>query len=226
MAVANGAHRVGAAVMTCAHVPEDVLAREIFGPLGGVVEVGAVSMTGTWSVGAASVGELVSRRRDEVDRLLELVRDIGGFSSSAMAVADELGHLREHEVTAPSLLLWSGAVEGIPSRLDDLERPDIVRRMCHMAADLQLTHFLQALIMAAIAAGGEVHAGASHIAEALAIASGIADATGRSAPALVFRMWRVARLPGLLRPEADTPEHGKAGFRAYDRALEALVTAT
>jgi hypothetical protein len=206
-------------------VPEGVLAREVFGPLGGVVEAGAVSATAMWSVGAASVGELVSRRRDEVDRMLELVRDIGDFSSSAMAIADELGCLREHEVTAPSLLLWSGAVEEIPSRLDDLERPDVVRRMCHMAADLQLTHFLQALITAALAAGGEVRQGAADIAEALAIASGIADATGRSAPALVFRMWRVARLPGLLRPEADTPAHGKAGFRAYDRALEALVAA-
>ncbi|WDV53734.1 hypothetical protein PV963_26925 [Streptomyces coeruleorubidus] len=204
-------------------VPEGALAREIFGPLGGVVEVGAVSATGTWSVGAVSVGELVSRRRDEVGRLLELVRDIGGFTSSAMAVADELGYLREHEVTAPSLLLWSGAVEEVPSRLEDLGRPDIVRRMCHMAADLQLTYFLQALITAAVAAGGEVRPGAARIAEALAIASGIADATGRSAPALVFRMWRVACLPGLLRPEADMPQHGKAGFRAYDRALDALL---
>ncbi|MCT9139401.1 hypothetical protein [Streptomyces violarus] len=204
-------------------VPEAVLAREIFGPLGGVVEIGAVSATGTWSVGGASVGELVHRRRGEIDRLLELVRGVGGFSSPTMAIADELGYLREHEVTAPSLLLWSGAVEGIPSRRDELERPEVVRRMCHMAADLQLTYFLQALVAAAVAAATEARQGAGEIAEALAIAAGLADATGRSAPATVFRMWRVAHLPGILRAEADAPEHGKAGFRAYDRALEAVV---
>ncbi|GGS88519.1 hypothetical protein [Streptomyces violaceus] len=207
-------------------VPEAVLAREIFGPLGAVVEIGAVSATGTWSVGTASVGESVHRRRGEVDRLLELVRGVGGFSSSTMAIADELGYLREHEVTAPSLLLWSGAVEGIPSRLDELERPDVVRRMCHMAADLQLTYFLQALVTAAVAAETEARQGAGRITEALAIATGLADATGRSDPATVFRMWRVAHLPGLLRPEADAPEHGKAGFRAYDRALEVVVAPT
>ncbi|MGW0865434.1 hypothetical protein [Streptomyces sp. NPDC002611] len=204
-----------------------MLAREIFGPLGGVMEVGAVSATGTWSVGEASVGELVSRRRGEVDRLLELVQGIGGFSSATMAIADELGYLREHEVTAPSLLLWSGAVEGIPSRLDELERPDVVRRMCHMAADLQLTYFLQALVTAAVAAETEVRQGAGEIAEVLTVAVGLAGATSRSTPALtpatVFRMWRVAHLPGLLRPEADTPEYGKAGFRAYERALEVVV---
>jgi hypothetical protein len=207
-----------------APVPEGVLAREIFGPLGGIVEIGAVSATGAWSVGAASVGELVSSRRGEVDRLLDLVRGIGGFSPATMAIADELGYLREHEVTAPALLLWSGAIEGIPSRLEDLERPDVVRRTCHMGADLQMTYFLQALVTSAVVAGGDVRQGAAKIAEALTIAAGIADATGRSAPALVFRMWRVAHLPGILRPDAGTPEQGKAGFRSYDQALEVLTT--
>ncbi|MET9392593.1 hypothetical protein ABZY20_19730 [Streptomyces sp. NPDC006624] len=127
-------------------------------------------------------------------------------------------------MTAPSLLLWSGAVEGIPDRLEDLEQPHVVRRMCHMAADLQLAYLLQALITAAVTAGGEVGPRAARIADALAVASGIADATARSAPSLVFRMWRVAHLPGLLRPDAGTPEEGKAGFRAYDQALEALMT--
>ncbi|MFI8894959.1 hypothetical protein [Streptomyces paradoxus] len=204
-------------------VPEGVLAREIFGPLGGLVEIGAVSATGTWSVSAASVGELVRERRGEVDRLLDLVRDIGGFSPATMGIADELGYLREHEVTAPALLLWSGAIEGIPARLEDLEQPDIVCRMCHMAADVQLTSFLQALVTAAVVAGGDVRQGAARIAEALTIAAGIADATERSAPALVFRMWRVVHLPGILRPDAGTPEQGKAAFRSYDRALEALT---
>jgi hypothetical protein len=37
-------------------------------------------------------------------------------------------------------------------------------------------------------------------------------------------LWRVARLPAVLRPDAGTPEHGKAEFRAYDKALEALIT--
>lgn len=181
------------------------MAREIFGPLGAVVEIGAVSATGTWSVGTASVGELVHRRRGEVDRLLELVRGVGGFSSSTMAIADELGCLREHEVTAPSLLLWSGAIEGIPSRLDELERPDVVRRMCHMAADLQLTYFLQALVTAAVAAETEVRQGAGRITEALAIAAGLAPGRGL-----------VGVAPGVRGADAQVEGDGRHGCEESD----------
>ncbi|WP_405925305.1 hypothetical protein [Streptomyces sp. NBC_00035] len=31
-------------------IPEARLAREIFGPLGGIVEIGAVQATGTWTL--------------------------------------------------------------------------------------------------------------------------------------------------------------------------------
>ncbi|MFJ3303573.1 hypothetical protein ACIPSA_10660 [Streptomyces sp. NPDC086549] len=66
-------------------------------------------------------------------------------------------------------------------------------------------------------------AGAPRIADILGTASHLADPTGRSAPALVFRMWRVAHLPPVLRPDSDAPETGRAGFRAYDEALEELL---
>ncbi|MFI6487663.1 hypothetical protein [Streptomyces sp. NPDC050564] len=143
-------------------LPESAYAREIFSTLGGIVEIGAVVAAGTWAVADASVGGLVSARQDEVDRLLGVVRELGGFSDASMAIVDELGYLRQHQVTAPSLLLWCGYIEEItwsgsieePSpRLEELERPSAVRRMCHIGADLQLANFLQALVTAAIAGG-------------------------------------------------------------------------
>ncbi len=206
-------------------VPEGVLAREVFGPLGGIVEVGAVAATGTWSVGAASVGALVEGRREEVDRLLGMVRAVGDFSPPVMAIADELGYLREHQVTAPSLLLWSAGLEAVPSSIEDLERPETVRRMCRMAADLQSAHFLQAVVTAAVAAGTDVRQGAALITEALGLVCDLVDAAGGPSPATVFRMWRVAHLPGILDPRGKAPETGKAGFRAYDRELERLLMA-
>ncbi|WP_406332139.1 hypothetical protein [Streptomyces sp. NBC_00203] len=205
-------------------VPESTLAREIFGPLGGIVEIGAVVATDGWAVAEASVGELVARRQDEVDQLLAAVRALGGFSDAAMAIADELGWLREHQVTAPSLLLWSGCIEEIsPHRLEELERPTAVRRMCHMGADLQLACFLQALVTAAIAGGVDAGQGTERVAEALALAVALADDAGRSGAADTFRTWRVTFLPGILRPDSTAPEGGKAGFRAYAHALEGLL---
>lgn len=128
-------------------------------------------------------------------------------------------------MTGPALLLWSGGVEGLPVDVADLEKPSTVRRMWHIAADLQLTQFLDALITAAVAAEMEAEAGARGVAEVLGLAVGLADGSGRGSPAGVFRTWRVARLPSLLRPASDTPEWGKAGFRGYERGLAELLDA-
>jgi len=200
-----------------------MLARAIFGPLGGIVEIGAVAATGTWSVADASVGDLVRTRQDEVGQLMAAIRGIGGFSEPAMSIADELGYLREHEVTAPSLLLWSGCIEEIPPRFEELEQPSSVRRMCRMGADLQLSEFLQALVTAAVSGGTDAQHGADRVAEALALAVTLTGEAGRGGTTATFRTWRVTRLPGILRPDSDAPEQGRRGFRAYAHALEGLL---
>ncbi|MET9893910.1 hypothetical protein ABZZ47_27595 [Streptomyces sp. NPDC006465] len=187
------------------------------------MEIGSVVASGTWAVADASIGGLVGARQAEIDRLLIAVRVLGGFSDASMAIADELGYLREYRVTAPSLLLWSGCIEEISLRLAELERPSVVRRMCHMGADLQLAHFLQALVTAAIAGGTGVPQGVERVVEALGIAVALADDGGRSSAAATFRSWRVAFLPGILRPDSSAPDYGRAGFRAYAHALEELL---
>ncbi|MCX5558106.1 hypothetical protein [Streptomyces sp. NBC_00038] len=204
-------------------IPEASLAREIFGPLGGIMEIGAVQATGTWTLPDVSMGDFLAPRQNEVDRLLSGIRTVCGFSDASMAILDELGRFRDHEVIAPFLLLWSGGVEGVPERREELEEPRTVRRMCHMGADLQLTQFLQALINGALAAGTEARQGAGAVAEILGIAVDLADGTGRTTPTGVFRTWRVACLPSILRPESSAPESGRAGFRAYARRLEELL---
>ncbi|MFG2453270.1 hypothetical protein ACGFSG_28240 [Streptomyces sp. NPDC048512] len=62
------------------------------------------------------------------------------------------------------------------------------------------------------------------IASILRIACELVDGAGRNTPEGVFRMWRVAHLPGLLDPNAAAPEWVKAGHRAYDEELERLLT--
>jgi hypothetical protein len=214
-------------------------AREIFGPLGGVMAVGAVNATGTWVLAEVSVGEFRARRRDDFERLMDGIRAVCRFDDAAMGIAEELGWFREYEVVAAHLVLWSGGLPLVtPESLGRLDEPPVVRRMCRMAADLQLTEFLQAVISAAIVTETETETetgaetgtetegpqgGAARIADVLAIACDLADATGGVAPAEVFRMWRVAHLPRILHPRSDAPEYGKAGFRAYDQALEGVL---
>ncbi|MFD7240784.1 hypothetical protein [Streptomyces massasporeus] len=151
-----------------------------------------------------------------------------------MAIAGELGYFADHEVPAASLLLWSEGIAGVPEPVERLEEAELVRRMCRIGADLQLTRLLQALVTACLAAGTEPGEGAAGIAEILRVACGIADPgragltsadQGRAGitPADVHRMWRVAHMPGILRPASDAPEWGKAGHRAYDAELERLL---
>ncbi|MCX5332052.1 hypothetical protein [Streptomyces sp. NBC_00140] len=204
-------------------------ARWVFGPLGGVVVAGAVNATGTWELAGVSPGKFLARRRDDFERLMDGIRSVCRFDDEAMAIADELGWFRDYEVAAAHLALYSGNLAADPEFLDRLDQPPVVRRMCRMAADLQLTEFLEALIGVAVRAETETETeaeagqSAARIVDVLATACDLADATGGTAPAQVFRMWRVAHLPQILAPRSATPAYLKAGFRAYDEALEGLL---
>ncbi|MEU4142251.1 hypothetical protein [Streptomyces parvulus] len=205
-------------------VPEEVLARSVFGPLGGVVEIGAVNVTGTWRLADVSVGAFVAPRQSEVDRILHGVRSVCGFGDAAMAIADQLGYFDEHEVSTALLLLWSEGITGLRQPLERLAEPPLVRRMCRIGADLQLTRLLQALVTAALSAGTEARQGARGIAEILHVAAGLADPTdGRISPVDIHRLWHVAHLPDILRPASNVPDWGRDGYRAYDEELEAQV---
>ncbi|CAL9490807.1 hypothetical protein SUDANB1_03219 [Streptomyces sp. enrichment culture] len=200
------------------------LARAVFAALGGVVETGAVRAAGTWVLADVSVGDFLAPRQGDLRCLMEGVRASGGFSDEVMAIADELGYFADHDVPAASLLLWSEGITGVPQPPERLEEPELVRRMCRIGADLQLTRLLQALVTAALAAGTGAGEGAAGIAQILRVACGFAE-PGRAevTPVDVHRMWRVAHLPALLHPASDAPEWGKAGYRAYDAELERLL---
>ncbi|MFF9114258.1 hypothetical protein ACF09Y_01325 [Streptomyces massasporeus] len=200
------------------------MARAVFAALGGVVEIGAVRATGTWLLPDVSVGAFLESWQDDLRRLLEGVRVVGRFSGEVMAIADELGYFADHDVPAASLLLWSEGITGVPQPPERLEESELVRRMCRIGADLQLTRLLQALVTAALAAGTEPREGAAGIAEILCVACGLVEPRHAGlTPADVHRTWRVAHLPGILHPASDAPEWGKAGHRAYDAELERLL---
>ncbi|MEU6062978.1 MULTISPECIES: hypothetical protein [Streptomyces] len=199
--------------------------REVFAPLGCVLGVGAVNATGTWSLHDASVGAFLESRREDVERVFAGICSVCGFGDEALEIAGGMAYFRDYTVSLADLLLWSRGVTGVPDPVEMLEDPPTVRRMCRMAADVQLTDFLDELLGVAIgAAGTEAREGAPRVAGILRTACDLADPAGRSAaPRQVYRMWRVAHLPGVLRPGADPSEGVKAGYRAYDEALEELL---
>lgn len=96
----QGGERCAAVENQAVRVSERVLARGVFGPLGGIVETGAVA-AGHLEPRRLVGGRLGERLPVPGGPALELVRDIGDFSPSTMRIADELGYMREHQVTAP-----------------------------------------------------------------------------------------------------------------------------
>ncbi|MFD8267629.1 hypothetical protein ACH4UX_21605 [Streptomyces althioticus] len=196
----------------------ELLAREVFGPLGGVVEIGAVNATGTWRLADVSLGDFLHGRRAEVDVLLARLRSACAFDSTAMSIAWDLGWLRPHDVTAASLLLWSGGLTGVPDDPAELESPAVVRHMCQVGADLQLTRLLHASVTAAVTAGTEAKRGARARAAVLTAACAL---SGGPRPSDVLRLWRVAHLVHVLRPGSDASDAGRSAFRAYEHVLTA-----
>ncbi|MEU9239999.1 hypothetical protein [Streptomyces sp. NPDC048385] len=186
--------------------------------------MGALNATGTWSFADVSVGTFLADRRQQWDRLFAAVCALCAFDGDeARTIADETGYFRDYELSPPVLVLWSAGVTGVGSLHDPSS--SVVRRMCRMAADLQLTEFLDMSVGVALDAGTDAATGASQVTEILTAACDLADLTGDTTPHHVHRMWRVARLPLTLRPDSPTPDHVKAGLRSYDGMLEELLGA-
>ncbi|POX55409.1 hypothetical protein C3489_10175 [Streptomyces sp. Ru71] len=194
----------------------DRILRAVLAPLGGLVEIGAVQAAGDdVRLADVSVGEFLAARRHDLDSVLGGVRSLLQAGDHLAAVADQLGYFREHEVTGASLLLWSGGIAGVPDDPELLGEPGLVRRMCRIGADLQLTAFLHELVTAAITVGE----GGERVVGAL---RGAARLVGGE-PAHVHRMWRVAHLARILEPRSDAPGWGRAAYRACDLVLEGLL---
>ncbi|WP_329206034.1 hypothetical protein OG257_08035 [Streptomyces sp. NBC_00683] len=204
-------------------VSEVSLAREIFGPLGGIVEIGAVVDAGAGAALARiSVGDFTARNKSELTHILRTVQAVGNFHPSTMNLVDELGWHADHEITAASLLLWSRGIEEFSSHLGS---PRSVRRMVSAGADLHLVHFTHALVGAAVALGKPAAASSERIVETVRRAARLTGTDAPGAPWDVYRMWRASLLPTVLMPASGSPNSVKMGYRSFAHALELSTTA-
>lgn len=203
-------------------VSETSLAREIFGPLGGIVEIGAVADSDeNVPLNRVSVGNFSNRNQKDLHRILQIAQTVGGFHESTMALVDELGWHADHEVTAPSLLLWSG---GIEKYSPNIENPRAVHRMLGAGGDLQLVGFMHALVGAAVARSQPAESTSELIIEAVRRACAVAGIYESGADRTTYRMWRVAHLPAVLMPSSRSSEAVKNGYRSFAHAIERIVS--
>ncbi|MFI6487665.1 hypothetical protein [Streptomyces sp. NPDC050564] len=204
-----------------APISETGLGYDEFAPLWGILELGAVTASGARSLQDVSLPDFVAAHRDEVDRLIEVVRDIGDFSAETLAIFERQGGWSDgREVTAEYLMMYSGFIEGYPPDIDD---PGVVRRMVHMGNDLQLATFMHALVGAATARGPGLDAAPALVVAAVRMAGSLLGVDGERVVSDTFRMWRVKFLPDILRPGSPSHEGGKANVRKYAHALEGLI---
>lgn len=185
------------------------------------MEIGAVADAGEGvELARVSVGEFTARNNSDVTRILSIVQTVGNFHPSTMAIVEELGWHADHEITAPSLLLWSGGIEEFSP---DLDNPQSVQRMVSAGADLQLVHFTHALVGVAVAVGRPVDGSSELIVEAVRRAARLVGAENPEAARDIYRMWRASLLPAVLMPESVSPNSVKTGYRSFAHALEYLL---
>lgn len=192
-------------------VSETSLARAIFGPLGGIVEIGAVADSGEGvPLNRVSVGNFTTRNHEDLHEILHITQTVGRFHESTMSLVDGLGWHVDHEITAPSLLLWSG---GIEEYSPNIENPQAVRRMLGAGGDLQLVNFMHALVGAAVARSQPSDSTSELIIEAVRRACTLARISESGAVRTTYRMWRVAHLPDVLMPSSGCSAVIKTGYR-------------
>ncbi|MGW7609648.1 hypothetical protein ACWGKW_20710 [Streptomyces sp. NPDC054766] len=168
-----------------------------------------------------SLADFVAAHRDEVDRLLALVRTIGDFSPGTMAIFESQGGWNEgHEVTAEYLTMYSGCIENYPPEIGD---PAVLRRMVRMGRDLQLVTFMDALVGTATVRGPGPDAAVPLVVDAVRTAGSLLGVRNDRAVADTFRMWRVTSLPNILRPDSPLSAGAKAQFRTYAHGLEHAI---
>ncbi|MCX4692679.1 hypothetical protein [Streptomyces sp. NBC_01408] len=162
----------------------------------------------------------IGRHRNDLDQILSAVQCIGGFTAEIMAIFDTLGWSEEHEITSASLLMWSGGIDAYSA---DLERPSTMRRMLRTGADLQLTQFMHALVGIATERASSVESASQAIITATSAAAQLAGHRNENTLLMIFRMWRVRFLPGLLTPSAVAPAANKEKLREYAHTLERMI---
>lgn len=205
----------------CPPISETGLGYDVFAPLWGILELGAVADSGEQSLSNVSLADFVAARRDELDRLLEAVRDIGDFSAETMAIFERQGGWNDdREVTAEYLMLYSGCVEGHPLNTED---PAVLRRMVHMGNDLQLVTLMHALVGAATVRGPGLEAAPGLVVTAVRMAGSLLGVDSERVVSETFRMWRIKFLPDILRPDSPSREGAKDNLRKYAHALEGLI---
>ncbi|MFE3765168.1 hypothetical protein ACFXPI_25800 [Streptomyces sp. NPDC059104] len=202
---------------------DPALAREIFGSLGGLVEIGAASEAGSQALSDVSVADFMPRHRRELDQILDAVKEIGNFTTAVMEITEALGWFNEHEVTSASLLMWSGGIEEYSTSLDQSTIP---RHVLRMGLDLQLAQLLHALVRIGTRNGAPIEATSRRITTAVTLAANLGGNHDTDTPRTVVRMWRVKFLPDLLMPSSATPADEKAKLREYSRTLEAMTNGT
>lgn len=206
-------------------VSETAVAVEIFRPLWALVTVGAVASAHAAGRAEFTLADYIESQRGDLNRLLDIVRAIGGLSPDAMHIFEAQGGWSDGHVSVfgdvdAELLMYAGFIEEFPPDLDD---PIVLRRMLSAATDLQLAILMDSLVDAAVAAT-EPAAAASWIIDAVGIATRLAYANPAPSPLEVFRLWRVAFVPDALRPDSVTPKPVQVRMRLCMLALEAKVS--
>ncbi|MBF9131858.1 hypothetical protein I0C86_23245 [Plantactinospora sp. S1510] len=204
---------------------ETGMAYDIYAPLWGLLDLGALVSCDFAPPSADSFTRYVTSRRTQVDRLLDLVRALGDFHPETIGIFEKQGgwgndSRREPEAVLAALLLSAGFLERHPVDPGDTTT---IRRLARAAIDRQLVNLLDALVGVAQVRSRDVASACADVLEALAIACSLVERNVPGTVADTVRSWRTFVLPDVLRPGSPTSDATKDRLRDILHRLERLV---
>ncbi|MFR9724871.1 hypothetical protein ACL02R_16130 [Streptomyces sp. MS19] len=200
---------------------EEVCARAVFAPLGGLVVLATVATAPPATpLADLSAAAFSSAHGNALDLVLEDIRAATGFTPAGMQLFEEMGWHRDPDF-AVRLPQWLQRTESPPLEADD---PVVRARLVSAGRDFQFSEFLTGLVSAALTLrpgppGGQ----AEPIVRALRGTARLSGLDQDSGVRAVFRIWRVARLGVILTDGHRFTRDDQDRWRTYGQRIGALI---
>lgn len=197
---------------------ESGLVVEVFRPLWALLEIGSIARSYPDSLSSVSLHEYSIAQRQTLNTILAYIGRIGDFSEAAMRTFEHSsGWQAGGYLDVPvQLVVHAGFIEEYPP---DLQNHESFKRLIDAGIDRQIANLMNALIGSAASRGVSATEGVDLVVGVIRNVGSLPGVDRGDAVEDAYRLWRVAFMSDVLRPDSVSPHAIKERVREYAHGL-------